>query len=62
MRSDERDHKVAVYDGLLAALKETVCWFGAGMTAEQAGAKCETANDAREMALAAIAAALAGRR
>lgn len=47
---------------LLAALVEAACWIpdGSRRTPEQRGAKCETADEAREMIAAAITKARVG--
>lgn len=45
----------AAAPSLLEALKEAICWFGTGGSAEKAGCKCETMTDARDKALDAIA-------
>jgi len=47
-------HRSSASPDLLAAVKELMCWLERGKTAEQAGAKCETLNEALTQAQEAI--------
>ena len=46
---------IASAPSLYEALEELLCWVGAGMSAEKAGAKCETLTEARTQAIYALA-------